>query len=203
MTGIFRRSDAGHGFVRPAGSAPGADRQLDIYIAAKDSGDASTGDTVLVRLKKKQHIRRPNPEGAVVEVIERQTHQFVGTYFEVAGTAYVQIDGKTFTQPILLGDPGVKGARPDDKVVIEMIRFPSQGQDGEGVMTEVLGARGTPGVDTLSIMREFNLPDAFAEDAVEESRRQADAFDESIGPLPHRSDVRDHHHDRSGRRPRF
>lgn len=182
ITGIFRRHDAGYGFVRPAGSAPGADREHDIFIAAKDTRDASTGDTVLVRLKRKSELRRPNREGAIVEVIERQTHQFVGTYFEVAGTAYVQIDGKVFSQPILLGDPGAKNAQPDDKIVVEMVRFPSPAEDGEAVIAEVLGARGMPGIDTLSIIREFNLPEAFAEDAVEESRAEAEAFREHIGP---------------------
>ena len=53
-----------------------------------------------------------------------------------------------------------QGARPDDKVVFEMVRFPSPVHDGEGVIIEVLGPRGKPGVDTLSIIREFNLPDA-------------------------------------------
>ena len=180
VTGIFRRAEAGFGFVRPAGSAPGADRTHDIFIAAKDAGDAATGDTVLVALKKKTETRRPNPEGEIVEVIERETHQFVGTYFELGGTAYARIDGMPFSQPILLGDPGAKSARPDDKIVIEMVRFPAHGHEGEGVITEVLGARGTPGVDTLSIIREFDLPEQFADDAVEESRAQAEGFDESI-----------------------
>jgi ribonuclease R len=180
VTGVFRRVEAGFGFVRPAGSAPGVDRTQDIFIAAGDAGDAATGDTVLVRLKQKTESRRPNPEGHIVEVIERQTHQFVGTYFEQDGTAYVRIDGLPFSQPILLGDPGAKNAAPDDKIVIEMVRFPAHGQEGEGVITEVLGPRGTPGVDTLSIIREFNLPEEFAEDALDEARRQAEAFDESI-----------------------
>jgi ribonuclease R len=180
VTGVFRRADAGFGFVRPAGSAPGADRTLDVYIAAKETLDAATGDTVLVRMKKKVESRRPNPEGEIVEIIERQTHQFVGTYFEQDGTAYVRVDGMPFSQPILLGDPGAKNAQPDDKVVIEMVRFPTHGQEGEGVISEVLGPRGTPGVDTLSIIREFNLCEEFAADAVEESRAQAAAFDESI-----------------------
>ena len=62
-----------------------------------------------------------------------------------------------------------------------MLRFPSPLHDGEGVIAEVLGPRGKPGVDTLSIIREFNLPERFAEDAIEEARQQAEAFDESIG----------------------
>ena len=61
-----------------------------------------------------------------------------------------------------------------------MVRFPTHAQAGEGVIVEVLGPRGAPGVDTLSIIREFNLPGEFADDAVEESRLQAEKFDESI-----------------------
>ena len=52
--------------------------------------------------------------------------------------------------------------------------------DGEGVIIEVLGPQGKPGVDTLSIIREFNLPEDFAEDALDEARREAERFDESI-----------------------
>ncbi len=92
----------------------------------------------------------------------------------------MQVDGTLFAQPISVGDPGVKNARTDDKVVFEMVRFPSPYHDGEGVITEVLGPSGKPGVDTLSIMREFELPEEFPEDALEEARRQADKFDESI-----------------------
>src|SRR5208283_1779978 len=122
----------------------------------------------------------PGPRGEIIEVIERQTQQFVGTYLESAGAAYVKIDGPLFVRPIYVGDPGAKNARVDDKVVIEMVRFPSPVHDGEGVIVEVLGPQGKPGVDTLSIIREFNLPDEFAADALDEARQEAARFSESI-----------------------
>ena len=50
-------------------------------------------------------------------MVERQTQQFVGTYLESAGAAYVRIDGPLFARPIYVGDPGAKNAQPDDKVV--------------------------------------------------------------------------------------
>jgi ribonuclease R len=182
LAGVFRRTSAGFGFVRPRDVAAGGDRSQDIFIAAGDARDASTGDLVLVKLKKKRDRSRPNREGQIVEVLERETHTFVGTYFERAGSGYVQVDGAVFEQPILVGDPGAKNAKPDDKVVFEMVRFPSPIHDGEGVIVEVLGPRGAPGVDTLSIIREFNLPGDFTADALEEARQQADAFDpESLG----------------------
>ena len=42
------------------------------------------------------------------------------------------------------------------------------------MVTEVLGPAGKPGVDTLSIIRGFNLPDKFPEDALENARCQAE-----------------------------
>jgi len=188
IVGVFQRTQRGFGFVRrstpPKPAAEDSDAAAepsDIYIPAKRTSDAATGDLVLVRLLRRR-AREPGPRGEIIEIIERQTHQFVGTYFESAGAAYVQVDGTLFTQAIHLGDPGAKNAQPGDKVVFEMVRFPSSTSDGEGVITEVLGPGGSPGVDTLSIIREYNLPDEFAQDALQEARRQAETFDESIPP---------------------
>jgi ribonuclease R len=176
VVGVFRRTSTGLGFVRPhvvEGKA-GAD----IAVREDASLDASTGDEVLVKVLSKGR-GEAGPRGEVLQVLTRATRQFVGTYFERDGAGHVRVDGTVFSHSIYVGDPGAKGARPDDKVVIEMLRFPSQ-EDyrGEAVITEVLGPRGRPGVDTLSIIREYELPDKFAEDVLEEARAAAAAFRE-------------------------
>lgn len=180
FTGTFRRAAGGFGFVRPDGTQRAEGRDADVFIPADKSGDAASGDIVSVRLESKRG-RMGKQEGRILDVVERSTNRFVGVYFEQAGMGMVQIDGKIIVNPIYVGDPGAKGVRPDDKVVIEMVRFPSHVHDGEGVVVEVLGPRGEPGVDTLSIIYEFNLPGDFDEDVLAESRRQADKFDESLG----------------------
>ncbi|NQT13823.1 MAG: ribonuclease R [Planctomycetes bacterium] len=180
VTGVFRRIEAGYGFVRPQGTKPSEGRLLDIYIPLRKSGDASTGDVVLVQLVGQGGGKHPGPRGEIVKILERETHEFVGTYFESSGSGYVAVDGTLFSKPILVGDPGASGARADDKVVIDMVWFPSHVRDGEGVITEVLGRQGQPGVDTKSIIREFRLPDEFPEAVLEDARRQAERFDESI-----------------------
>ncbi|MCE9545333.1 MAG: ribonuclease R [Planctomycetia bacterium] len=192
ITGVFRRVADGYGFVRPTGTPRSAERSEDIFIPANRTRDAVSGDTVAVRMIKRSGgddrgrgrsgAARRNGEGEIIEVVERETHQFVGTYFESAGGGFVQVDGTLFTNPVYVGDAGAKNARPDDKVVFEMVRFPSHSHDGEGVTLEVLGPRGAPGVDTLSIIREFNLPGEFAEDALDDARAVAAEFDESVGP---------------------
>jgi ribonuclease R len=179
IVGSFRRNESGFGFVRPKGVPRGEDgRDADIYVPAKRTKDAANGDVVAVQLLPpgKKH---PGPRGEIVEVIERQTNQFVGTYYEHGGYGLVQIDGPLFARPIHVGDPGAAGVVPDDKVVVEMVRFPSPLRAGEGVITDVLGPRGKPGVDTLAIIHEFGLPGEFAEDALQEARDQVATFDET------------------------
>jgi ribonuclease R len=180
FTGTFRRAAGGFGFVRPEGTLRAEGRDADVFIPAEKTGDAASGDIVSVRLESKRG-RMGKHEGRIIDVIERATNRFVGTYFEQAGMGLVQIDGKIFANPIYVGDPGAKGVKPDDKVVVEMVRFPSHTRDGEGVVVEVLGPRGEPGVDTMSIIYEFNLPGEFPDDVLEDSRQRADQFDESIG----------------------
>src|SRR5205823_1807546 len=146
LTGTFRKTSAGFGFVRP-NPAEGHHFQ-EVYIPESATLDASSGDTVLVRIRKKPRPGNGSPSGEILRVLERATRQFVGTYFERDGQGLVRVDGTVFAHSIYVGDPGAKGARPNDKVVLEMIRFPTPEERGEGVLTEVLGPRGKPGVDT-------------------------------------------------------
>ena len=139
-----------------------------------------------MRLESKRG-RMGKHEGRIIDVVERATNRFVGVYFEQAGMGMVQIDGKIFANPIYVGDPGAKGVQPDDKVVIEMVRFPSHTRDGEGVIVEVLGPRGQPGVDTMSIIYEFNLPGEFDDDVLADSRKQAEQVRRIDRPRPPRS----------------
>lgn len=151
---------------------------LEVAIAPQDLKDAQVGDEVIVQLVGKRRGGE-RPYGRVVEVTQRETNTFVGTYDEFDGQGYVKIDGRNFGDPIWVGDPGAKGAAPGDKVVIEMLRFPTHTHPGEAVLTRVLGPKGDPGVDLLSIIHEFNLPDEFPPDVLHEASKQAEHFDEN------------------------
>jgi ribonuclease R len=176
VTGIFRKTSSGTGFVRP--HAVDGHAGPEVLIHAEDTRDASTGDEVLVKIVRKPS-RTLNPVGKVLDVLARATHRFVGTYFERDGLAYVRVDGTVFSHSIFVGDPGAKGAKPDDKVVLEMLRFPGPEDRGEGVVVEVLGQSNEPGVDTLSIIRAFDLPDAFPKEVEDEAKAAAAAFREN------------------------
>jgi ribonuclease R len=173
VVGIFRRASTGTGYVRP--HIIDGQARPEIRVREDKTLDAATGDEVLVRFTRKPNRPGFLPIGEIVRVLERATRQFVGTYHERDSKGLVRVDGTVFNHSIDVGDPGAKGARPGDKVVLEMIRFPTAEERGEGVITEVLGPRGQPGVDTLSIIREFSLPDKFPDDVLEEARDAASA----------------------------
>jgi ribonuclease R len=176
VAGVIKKTSSGAGYLIPHEPRPSGFTG-DVYLAPEDMQDAHNADEVLVRLLGK---RRTNGQrcGVVVEIVERATNVFVGTYFDEERQGFVQIDGTGFAAAVWVGDPGAKGAQPGDKVVIEMVRFPTQHQQGEAVLTKVLGPRGTPGVDTLMVINEFGLRDEFPEDVDAEARIEAENFDE-------------------------
>lgn len=177
VTGVVKKINSGAAFVIPHEKTEQTKSQ-DVYISSRDLRDAQTGDEVLVRLISR---RRSGGQrcGRIEKVLERASNVFVGTYLESHGMGFVRVDGTQFLSDIHVGDPGAKGAKPDDKVVIEMLRFPSATSPGEAVLTEVLGHRGDPGVDTMTVVHSLGLPHDFEEDVLDEARRQAELFDEN------------------------
>ena len=188
MLGTFSRAAGGFGFVRPAGTDRAAGRDHDIFIAAHDSLAACQGDTVRIQVgrPRSNHGGRASGKqdhnqtrGRIVEIVTRVRNQFIGTYREKANRGSVSIDGNQFERPIPIGDAGAKRAVIGDKVVIEMVRFPSGHDNGEAVLTEVLGTRGEPGVDTQMILHEFMIRQEFPTEVLDDARDQASQFDEN------------------------
>ncbi|QGJ68480.1 Ribonuclease R [Planctomycetales bacterium 10988] len=176
LQGTFRRRAGGGGKVRIPSSSSNTETEMEIYISAQDAGDAASGDFVEVTLLGKNRGRRDEFVGQIVKVLERKTDQFVGNFFEEDGEGFVQLDGKQFHRPIWVGDARSRNVETGDQVVIEMIRFPARGQPGEGVITKVLGSWELPGVETESIIHQYDLNDQFPEEVLQEAREIAQNF---------------------------
>lgn len=180
LTGRFRKAFRGHGYVTLDVGSARLGVVGDVYVPAGRTLDAANGDRVAVKVSRSRRDGRSEPLGVIVEVLERRTVRFVGTYRSIGGTGWVRLDGNQFPDPIPVGDPGAKRVKDGDKVVLEMLRFPSERSRGEAVVTEVLGRPDAVGVDTRMIVAEFDLPEAFSEEVIEESRRIAESFDEAV-----------------------
>lgn len=174
ITGTFRANARGFGFVVPdAVSTHG-----DLYIPAGASGTAITGDHVVAEIRKRNKRQgKLLLEGRIVRVLKRGTSRFVGELCRQFSRWLVVPDGNLLHAPIAVGDPGAKGAKPGDQVVVELVRYPAPMAEAQGVIVKVLGVRGEPNVDTQSIIEQHGLPGEFPEPALAETREVAAAFD--------------------------
>ena len=187
VTGIYRANPGGFGFVVP-------DEPMehgDLYVAKGNGGDAVTGDRVLCSVVKRgARGGKTLLGGKILRVLERGESRFVGELQQDGDRWYVKPDGNALHVPIFIGDPGAKSAREGDQVVVEITQYPVRGQPARGVITERLGERGTPGVDLLSVIRQYHLPDRFPEGALREAREIVRQYDPSAAAKP-REDLSD------------
>jgi ribonuclease R len=186
VTGVFRSNPKGFGFVCPL--EPNA--HGDLFIPPDATADAMDGDTVLAKVNRKG-TRGPQVRytGEVLKVLERANNRFVGTLVRHPEAWLVQPDGSRFTEPIVVEDVTAKNAREKDKVVVEILSYPTGRYLARGVIVEVLGRAGRYDAEIESIMHQFHLPREFEAECLEQARSAATGFD--AGQATGREDVTD------------
>jgi len=185
IVGVYRANPKGFGFVVPEDPTSHAD----LYIPPGKAMDAITGDVVLAEVVRKRRGRKGLYEGRIVEILQRGQNRFVGELQKEDRKYFVVPDGKTLHSPIMVSDVTAKAAKPGDQVVVEIISYPAPGKPARGVIVEVLGKRGDPGIDIKSIIRQYHLPEEFPEEVLQEARQIVSRFDPEAH-LPERLDLR-------------
>lgn len=174
VTGIFRSNPKGFGFVCPL--EPNA--HGDLFIPPDATADAMNGDTVLAKVNRKgKRGLEVRYTGEVLEVLERANNRFVGTLVRHPESWIVQPDGSRFTEPIVVEDITAKNAREKDKVVVEILSYPTERYLARGVIVEVLGRAGQYDAEIASILHQFHLPSQVETDCLEQARSAATSFD--------------------------
>ena len=187
VTGKYRANPRGFGFITPETPTSHGD----LFVPEGAALDAVTGDTVLARVTKAgKRAGKMAYRARVLQVLARGNHRFVGQLLREEGCWYVRPEGNLLHVPIFVADVGAAGARAGDQVVVEIVTYPGPGTRAQGVITEVLGPRGRPGVDVVSIVRQHGLPDSFDEAALEAARRVVVEYDPAEAAR-HREDLHD------------
>jgi len=182
VRGRLQSHPKGFGFVIQ--ETPESD---DIYVHANDMNGALHGDTVLVRVEKEMGGNRL--EGRIIRVVERGITEVVGTFKDETYYAFVIPDEKRLGKDIFIPKEAYNGAVDGHKVVAKIVRYPEGRVNPEGEVVEILGHKNDPGVDILSIIRKFGLPESFPEEVLAE----ADAAPDEISDeeIQGRRDLRD------------
>lgn len=169
LTGIIDFNQAGNAYVK----VDGIDE--DIFIHSKNVKDALQGDKVLIVT---YHFKGRKLEGSVLEVIERNRSEFVGTFqlIKHKDFGFVVCDKKTINTDIFVPKGKIGGAEDGDKVVVKMTDWRPGEKNPEGEIIKVLGAPGEHETEIHSILAEYGLPYTFPE----EVEKEADEIDRRI-----------------------
>jgi ribonuclease R len=73
-------------------------------------------------------------------------------------------------------DVTAKNASHGDKVVVEIIDYPSEGHIGRGVILEALGKAGNYATEIRAITQQFDLPEEFPDECYQQARDAAASF---------------------------
>ena len=154
LVGVFSGNARGFGFVAIEG------QEEDVFIPADRTGGALHGDRVQIVIDSER--RGGRPEGTVVRILEHANETLVGTYEKGKGYGFVIPDNQRISKDIFIPQGCSQGAVSGHKVMVKIRDFgEKKGKKPEGVITEILGHIHDPGVDILSIVRAYNLPEDF------------------------------------------
>ncbi|MGB8955732.1 MAG: ribonuclease R, partial [Tumebacillaceae bacterium] len=186
MVGKLQGKSKGFGFVIPEDSTKW---EKDLYVSAGDMNGAMHGDRVIARINKKG-TERHRQEGEIIRILERATKTVVGTITTMTKRyAFVTPDDKRLGQDIFLAEEDYNGAKEGQKVVLEITAYPEGWRNPQGRVTEVLGNPDDPGVDILSVIRKYSLPEEFEEEVLEAANDIPDVI--NARDLEGRRDLRD------------
>lgn len=173
LNGIYHAHPRGFGFVTVEGESE------DIFIDEDDTGGAFQGDTVEISITGKPDGKRK--EGKVVRIISRGTVKLVGLYRVQKNKNYgfVIPDNQRFLQDVFIPQERAMGAVDGHKVVAELTSYGGDGRKPEGKIVEILGHVYDPGVDILSIVKNYDLPIEFPEKVMNQAQRTPDEVSEA------------------------
>ena len=160
-TGPLRMARNGAGFV--------LDRDTDkaIWIEAEDLSTALLGDTVTIRITR----RGTDPKGKVIKIVERSQRDIVGTLLSTGRFLYVVPLNPAYRKDFAV--PAANGAKPGDRVVMRFIKWENRHVAPEGEVVDVIGPADKPSLDTLVVMKQFDLPEEFPVAVLEEAEKVA------------------------------
>ena len=206
LKGVYSKAKKGFGFVSLS------EKELDdIYIPKGLEGNAMDGDTVQILISREKQ-GDSSAEGKIVKVMKRAVTEVLGLVKERREGLFLYPDNVKLPSPFYIQPGKTGGALPGDKVMAKILSYGGvqkeerRGSRGRSPIprgkrspllsypvcgvTEVLGKSTEPGVDVLSVIRAFSLPEDFPEEVKIEAESISQEVPESILNSKARRDFR-------------
>jgi len=181
MTGTIDMKQAGKAYLLPD------EKGEDVFIAPINTGHSLHGDKVKVFLFPMRKGKKK--EGQVIEILQRNKKQFVGTIEISKNYAFLIPDSSNMPVDLFIPLSALNGAKSGQKVIGVITEWPPQSENPFGEVIKVLGKPGDNDVEMDSILAEFEFPLSFSPKAEKEAQQFRDEIPEE--EIRKRKDFRD------------
>lgn len=172
IIGKFRANEKGFGFVAID------NREDEIFIAPKHINGSLNGDTVAIEIFNRRATDK-STEGRIIKVVKRDKKEVIGTFQKNKNFGFVVPDDRKINTDIFISKKHYGKAKNNQKVVVEITKYPTKGKNAEGIIKEIIGGRDEAGVDMMSVIKEYDLPYEFPKQIEEELKNISDTIDEA------------------------
>lgn len=155
ITGKLQAHAKGFGFLIPE-----IEGEKDVFIPSSFINGAMNGDRILVQITREDKNGKKR-EGEVIQILERANTKIIGVYEDSKNFGFVIAEDTRISQDIFISKKDTNGAKDGDVVVVEVTKWPEKRRSPEGVVKEVLGQKGDKGLDILTIIKKYGLPEEF------------------------------------------
>lgn len=155
ITGKLQAHAKGFGFLIPE-----VEGEKDVFIPSSFINGAMNGDRILVQITREDKNGKKR-EGEVIQILERANTKIIGVYEDNKNFGFVIAEDTRISQDIFISKKDRNGAKDGDVVVVEITKWPEKRRSPEGVVKEVLGQKGDKGLDILTIIKKYGLPEEF------------------------------------------
>lgn len=157
IEGEFQMTQRGAGFLLTDKG------ESDVYISPQHVNHALNGDRVRVAITKRTATKL---EGHVVEVLQRERTQFVGTLDVHPKFAFFIPDNQRNGIDIYVPKEKLNGAKHQDKVLVRITAWPKSSQSPFGEVIEVLSSKGSNETEMISILVNQGLDFKFPQEVI-------------------------------------
>lgn len=141
---------------------PDKEDEKDVFIPSSSMNGAMNGDKVLIQVTR-EDVNGKRREGEIIDVLERSNSKIIGVYEDSRNFGFVVPEDTRLNQDIFISKKDTNGAKDGDVVICEVTKWADKRRSPEGIVKEVLGKKGDKGLDILTIIKKYGLPEEFSE----------------------------------------
>lgn len=182
LVGKIQGHQRGYAFLIPE------DSREDVFIPTSGLNGAMNGDKVVIKTFNEVKEGKRS-EGEVIRILNRANKTVIGQFEESKSFGFLVPDEKRIYQDIYIPKENTKGAHSGDIAIAEITKWPEKRRSPEGKIVEILGKKGEKGIDILTVIKKYNLPEEFPQKVQKYAKEISDEINEK--EYENRLDLRD------------